>query len=599
MKYMKLGSKPDSFQTDGNNIRYVATDLATDITVIVGDVKFCLHKFPLLSKSGRLQKLASLAEEENNNGISIPDIPGGVKAFEICAKFCYGMTVTLDPYNVISARCASEYLEMHESVDKGNLIYKIDVFLNSSIFRSWKDSIIVLQTTKALLPFSEDLKLVTLCVESISSKASIDPCEVEWSYTYNRKKFALENGVDQSQWNGVKKDISVPKDWWVEDLCDLDIESYRKVIMAIKNKGRSTCYIVGEALKAYTYRRIPGFSKGMINKGDVMRNRAVLETVLLLLPKEKSSVSCSFMIKLLKLARLVNAGENCKKYLVRRIGKQLQEASVSDLLIFSCEGDEIAYDIDLVMNIIQEFLMQENASGPNETRCSEEVEEVVVPIFVPVGYKTAVANLIDGYLVGVSKDPKLTVVKFVELVEMISTSFRPVHDGLYRAIDMYLKEHPDLPKPDKKKLCSLMDCRKLTADATMHAVQNERLPLRLIVQILFFEQLRLQSLSLPSVAPDPDMARSLLPRENGASNGSSASTNTTNTEEDWDRDVVNSIKSVTLVNDKKKGVVSKKLISKLWSSKGQSVENSGSDTSESFNVDEVKSTPSRSVRHSG
>ncbi|CAH2033657.1 unnamed protein product [Thlaspi arvense] len=43
---------------------------------------------------------------------------------------------------------------------RGNLIYKIEVFLNSGIFRSWKDSIIVLQTTKSLLPWSEDLKLM-------------------------------------------------------------------------------------------------------------------------------------------------------------------------------------------------------------------------------------------------------------------------------------------------------------------------------------------------------------------------------------------------------------------------------------------------------
>jgi hypothetical protein len=44
MKYMKLGSKPDVFQTDGNSIRFVTTELATDIVITVGDVKFYLHK---------------------------------------------------------------------------------------------------------------------------------------------------------------------------------------------------------------------------------------------------------------------------------------------------------------------------------------------------------------------------------------------------------------------------------------------------------------------------------------------------------------------------------------------------------------------------
>lgn len=53
-----------------------------------------------------------------------------------------------------------------------------------------------------------------------------------------------------------------------------------------------------------------------------------------------------------------------------------------------------------------------------------------------------------------------------------------------------LQEHPSLTKAERKKLCSLMDVKKLTMDASMHAAQNERLPLRLVVQVLFFEQVR-------------------------------------------------------------------------------------------------------------
>nr|CAD1837829.1 unnamed protein product [Ananas comosus var. bracteatus] len=190
-----------------DSCRIVASELATDIVVHVGDVKFHLHKFPLLSKSSRLQRLVG---DENGDEIHIPDIPGGPVAFEICAKFCYGVTVTLNAYNVVTARCAAEYLEMHETVEKGNLIYKIEVFLSTSIFRSWKDSIIVLQTTKPLLPFSENLKLVSHCIDSIASKASIDSSKVEWSYTYNRKKLSSENGFD-SHWNGVKKQQSAQR----------------------------------------------------------------------------------------------------------------------------------------------------------------------------------------------------------------------------------------------------------------------------------------------------------------------------------------------------------------------------------------------------
>ena len=38
-----------------------------------------------------------------------------------------------------------------------------------------------------------------------------------------------------------------------------------------------------------------------------------------------------------------------------------------------------------------------------------------------------------------------------------------------------------------------MDCQKLSLEACTHAVQNERLPLRVVVQVLFFEQLQLRT----------------------------------------------------------------------------------------------------------
>lgn len=36
----------------------------------------------------------------------------------------------------------------------------------------------------------------------------------------------------------------------------------------------------------------------------------------------------------------------------------------------------------------------------------------------------------------------------------------------------------------------MLDCKKLTVEACMHAAQNELLPLRVVLQVLFFEQSR-------------------------------------------------------------------------------------------------------------
>jgi hypothetical protein len=52
------------------------------------------------------------------------------------------------------------------------------------------------------------------------------------------------------------------------------------------------------------------------------------------------------------------------------------------------------------------------------------------------------------------------------------------------------QEHPDLSKADKKRLCRLIDCRKLSPDVRAQAISNDRMPLRTIVQLLFVEQER-------------------------------------------------------------------------------------------------------------
>ncbi|KAK4262391.1 hypothetical protein QN277_027957 [Acacia crassicarpa] len=618
MKFMKLGSKPDSFQTDGDNIRYVANELATDIVINVGNVKFYLHKFPLLSKSARMQKLVANTNQENNEEVNIHDIPGGPAAFEICAKFCYSMTVTLNAYNVVAARCAAEYLEMYETVEKGNLIYKIEVFLNSSIFRSWKDSIIVLQTSKSLLPWAEELKVVSHCLDSIANKALMDPSKVEWSYTYNRKKLPHENGNDP-QWNGVRKQQTVPKDWWVEDLCELQLDLYKRIITTIITRGNVSSAVIGEALSAYVSRRLPGFSKGVIQGGDVMKYRLVLETIIRLLPVETGSISSSFLLKLLRAAILLECEELERTELMGRIGQHLDEATVADLLFRAPAGETTMFDVDTVQRLVEEFVAYER-NAQSDSLMEEELQEIRRPRIISETSKVKVAKLVDGYLAEIARDPNLPVSKFVNLAELVSNFPVPCHDGLYRAIDMYLKEHPGISKSDSKRICRLMDCRKLSAEACMHAVQNERLPLRVVVQVLFFEQLRASTSSSGQNTPDlPGSVRALLP---GGSHGSSRST-TTNTEDEWDgaaEDMkalkgdsgrgsdINSNDSSKCNGEnvaavKTKGFrISKKIFSKIWPGKERNGgEITSSDTSESpasTVVEETKSTPSRSRRHS-
>lgn len=337
------------------------------------------------------------------------------------------MIVTLNAYNVVAARCAAEYLEMYEMVEKGNLVYKIDIFLSSSIFKSWKDSIIVLQTTKSLLPFSEELKIVSHCLDSIATRASTDPSKVDWSYTYNRKKLPSENGHDL-HWNGVKKQQTVPKDWWVEDLCELQVDLYKRVITTIRAKGRVSADVIGESLTAYASRRLPVFNKSTIQENDVMKYRYLVDVITWLLPMERSCAPCSFMLMLLHSSIMLECGEMGRRKLMQKIGQELEEATVSDLTICSPSGETALYNVDVVHDLVKQFAMQENGDCPD-----------VHVGFTSDASKAKVARLVDDYLAKAATDSSLPLSKFVDLAEMVSTYPRSSHDGIYRAIDMYLK----------------------------------------------------------------------------------------------------------------------------------------------------------------
>ena len=52
-----------------------------------------------------------------------------------------------------------------------------------------------------------------------------------------------------------------------------------------------------------------------------------------------------------------------------------------------------------------------------------------------------VAELLDTYLAEIAPDANLTVPKFITLAESLPDQARSVDDGLYRAVDVFLKVH--------------------------------------------------------------------------------------------------------------------------------------------------------------
>lgn len=53
---------------------------------------------------------------------------------------------------------------------------------------------------------------------------------------------------------------------------------------------------------------------------------------------------------------------------------------------------------------------------------------------------------------------------------------------------MGTQAHPNSSKQERKSLCRLIDSRKLSPEASLHAAQNERLPVRAVIQVLLSDQ---------------------------------------------------------------------------------------------------------------
>ncbi|GMH01563.1 hypothetical protein Nepgr_003402 [Nepenthes gracilis] len=514
MKFMKLGSKLDTFYT-AEAFRLVSSEVSSDLLIQVKGCRYLLHKFPLLPKCLRLQKLCAESPDSSQHQIiQLPDFPGGLEAFELCAKFCYGIAITISAHNIVATRCAAEYLQMTEDAEKGNLIYKLEVFFSSCILHGWKDSIVTLQSTKGFPVWSEDLGITSRCIEAIASRVMTHPSKVSLSHSQSRR------GRDEISCNGTEsqRHKSSSKGWWAEDIAELSIDLYWRTMIAIKSGGKVPSALVGESLQIYASRWFPS-KDGSGNKsvacetdsytdGDrASKHRLLLESIVGLLPAEKGAVPCSFLLKLLKAANKLNASASSKMELARRVGIQLEDASVKDLLIPSSSNANnfTQYDVDIVMVILEQFMAQGQSpptspprvKGRFERRRSRSAENIDLEFqesrrssSASHSAKLKVAKLVDGYLQEIARVPSLPLSKMIAIAESIPEFARVDHDDLYKAIDIYLKTHPELSKSERKRLCQILDCKKLSMEACMHAAQNELLPLRVVVQVLFFEHAR-------------------------------------------------------------------------------------------------------------
>ncbi|KAF2287998.1 hypothetical protein GH714_003805 [Hevea brasiliensis] len=460
----------------------IFSDVAGDITIVVDGDSFLLHKFPLVSRSGKIRKMVADVKDSNVSKLELHNLPGGPHTFELAMKFCYGMNFEITPANVAHLRCAAEYLEMTEDYTEENLIERTEVYLNDVVVQSLEKSVELLSTCEMLPSIAEVVGIPNRCIEAIA----INACKEQ-----------LVSGLSRLDCDGESAELkSGCIEWWIEDLSVLKIEYYQRVICAMERVGVRPDSIVA-SLMHYAQTSIKGIGKYQIwNPAKTKPSPSmaendqstIVETIVSLMPTEKSaSIPLSFLFGMLRMAIMLDAAIACRLELERRIAFRLEMVSLDDLLIPSVQSGDSLFDVDAIHRILVNFLQRIEEEN---VVCGYESESLGSPGH---GSLLKVGKLIDAYLAEIAPDPYLSLQKFIAMIEILPDYARVIDDGLYRAIDIYLKAHPILSEHDCKKLCKFIDCQKLSQEACNHAAQNDRLPVQMTVRVLYFEQLRLKN----------------------------------------------------------------------------------------------------------
>ncbi|GJN07894.1 hypothetical protein PR202_ga25765 [Eleusine coracana subsp. coracana] len=319
------------------------TDVSSDLTVEVGTSSFALHKFPLVSRSGKIRRLVSESKDAKLARLSLHDTPGGAAAFELAAKFCYGVHVEVTASNVATLRCAAQYLQMSEDLCDKNLELRAESFLREHVLPSIPSSVAVLRSCEPLLPAAEDVGLVSRLVAAIATNVCKEQLASGLSSKLDHMSMSSHNNN-----NNNKLDLDSPAaaagEWWGKSVAGLGLELFQRLLSAVKAKG----------LKQETVTRI-----------------------------------------------LINYAQNSLLH-----------------------GLMARTDV-----------LHPHGHGGNKDADAVKRQRAVVEAIV----------------------------------------------------------HPNIKEAERYRLCKAIDCQRLTPDACSHAAQNERLPVQMAVQVLYFEQLRLRN----------------------------------------------------------------------------------------------------------
>ena len=423
--------------------------------------------------------------------LQIDDLPGGSEAFELVARFCYNdADFSITSANVAKLRCAAEFLRMTEIMSKGNLIRKTEDHLRTLVFWSWEESLVVLRSCEEFIQAAEKVQIVQRCASALSDKTSPTT-----SFTVELSNSPLHPATDAyltsyllstpSGNSSHRSSKAATETWWFDDLTTLSVHLMEPIARYMIIHRAADSRVIAKFLLHYLRSALPvlGYSSASLspmklhgavdeeksfNQGERIQREVVEVVVNLLYNLERKPVSCRSLLGLRRIAIALRAGKHCRRDLERMIGRQLDKATLDNILIPALPPRSSSlYDVDLVLRLV-EFFLKEKAealllfskfkrsesseslysarsdskfSSLSRTDSRTSVPGAMSPeISKPVQMALLkVGELMDKYLAEIAADTYLKPSKFLALAESLPDFARQSDDGLYRAVDIYLE----------------------------------------------------------------------------------------------------------------------------------------------------------------
>ncbi|KAK4360999.1 hypothetical protein RND71_019951 [Anisodus tanguticus] len=343
--------------------------------------------------------------------------------------------------------CAANYLEMNQEMQgKPNLLEQTISFFQKIHYMTWSELIIGLKNCQELIFFMQSSSLL---------QEFLDCAVGRLEFHYISSPFASSSDNSSMQFSG---DISTESrriytsqaTWWFADLGFLNLNMFKKIIETmIRNKLDHS--VISSFLFYYKRVKCPNAS--------VAQKYRIIETVIkFLYSLDGSFMSIRGLFDILQVSLNLKISKCSIGKLEQLIGSQLDRAKLDDLLIPSPAGEKIAYNVNLILRLLDIFL-----SNSREKLLMYQLKKV--------------AELIDLYIMEVAPDYFLKPSKFLALAMAMPDIARESYDTIYLAIDMYLKVHINGLSEEKKiKTCSALSYDKLSEETLKDLAQNETFP---------------------------------------------------------------------------------------------------------------------------